>query len=321
MYPADRVFDDWLLDEPFEFLIPGRWTFVDEGDQQGPSQWEVTAGELRQTSNIFGGSIDGSVPEKPGTYALAGDPNWTDYRVSVRLSSDDDDAIGIMFRYADAQNYYRFSMDRQRSYRRLIKKVAGVVTVLWEDTVQYTLGREYVLTVDCVGERCTGYLDGVPLFTVEDSDLTAGRIGLYCWENTGARFAEVRVAAPAWTPYYTFGREGRLPAGTQVQIYAGNAADAPPEEPGVVRRFIASLDERGHLRLPTEGADLRLRMSGGTSGHIRRFLPDTDYTPIECTSAAKSRRHRVLHFRTSCSSYRFTTGIWSIPSENDVSPR
>jgi hypothetical protein len=281
VYPAERVFDHWLIDEPFDLLIPGRWTFVDEGDQQGPSQWEVAEGEMRQTSDIFGGSADGGVPDKPGTYALAGDPNWTDYRVSVRLRSDDDDAIGVMFRYADAQHYYRVSMDHQRRYRRLIKKVAGVVTVLWEDTVQYTLGREYVLTVDCVGERITGYLDGVPLFTVEDNDLTAGRIGLYCWENTGARFAEVRVAAPAWTPYYTFEREESLPAGTPVQIYAGNAADAPPEKPGVVRRFIAALDERGHLRLPTEGAELRLRTPDGTSGHMRRFLPDTDYAPIE----------------------------------------
>ena len=261
------------------YLIPGRWTFVDEGEQEGPSQWDVIEGELRQTGNIFGESADGSVPENSGTYALAGDPHWTDYRVSARLRSDDDDAIGVMFRHADAQNYYRFSMDHQRSYRRLIKKVAGVLTVLWDDTVQYTPGREYVLTVDCVGERITAYLDGVPLFTVEDSDLTAGRIGFYCWENPGARFAEVRVAAPAWTPYYTFGREAQLPAGTQVRIYAGNAVDATPEAPGVVRRFIASLDERGHLRLSTEGAELRLMTSGGTSGHVRRFLPDTDYVP------------------------------------------
>ena len=281
VYPADRVFDDWLLDEPFDVLIPGRWTFVDEGDQQGPSQWEVTTGELRQTSNIYGGSSDGSVPDKPGTYALAGDPNWTDYRVSVRLSSDDDDAIGVMFRYADAQHYYRFSMDHQRSYRRLIKKVAGAVTVLWEDTVQYAPGREYVLSVDCMGERLTAYLDGVPLFSVEDNDLTAGRIGLYCWRNTGARFAEVRVAAPAWITYYTFGREERLPAGTQVRIYAGNMADVPPEAPGVIRRFIAALDERGHLRLPTESAELRLRRSDGTSGHMCHFLPHTDYASIE----------------------------------------
>lgn len=281
VYPADLAFDDWLLDEPFDVLISGRWIFVDEGDHEGPSQWEVTEGELRQTSNIFGESTDGSVLGKPGTYALGGDAAWTNCRVSVRLRSDDNDAIGVMFRYQDADNYYRFSMDQQHSYRRLIKKVAGEVTLLWEDAAQYTLGREYILTLDCVGERLTGYLDGVPLFTVEDAALATGRIGLYCWSNTGAHFAEVRVAAPAWVPYYVFPHEARLPAGTRVQVYAGHAADAPPEETGVVRRFIASLDERSELRLPTEGVDLRMRAPGGTDGHGRRFLPDSDYAPVD----------------------------------------
>lgn len=281
VYPANLVFSDWLLDESFDFLFSSRWTFVDEGDQDGPSQWEVAGGELRQTSDIAGGSTDGSVPDKPGTYALSGDPSWTDYRISVRLRSDDDDAIGVMFRYQDADNYCRFSMDRERSYRRLIKKVAGTVTVLWEDTVQYTLGREYVLTLDCVANRLTGYLDGVQLFRVEDSDLAAGRIGLYCWENTGARFAEVRVAAPAWMPYYTFQREERLPAGTQVRVYAGNAKDASSEQPNVVHHYVASLDERGRLHFPEDGVDLRLSAPGAGAGHTKRFLPDAEYSTVD----------------------------------------
>jgi hypothetical protein len=281
VYPADLIFNEWLLDEPFDVLIPGRWTFVDEGDQEGPSQWEVTEGELQQTSSIFGESTDGSVPDKPGTHALGGNLASSDYRVSVRLRSDDPNGIGVMFRYADADNYYRFSMDQQRSYRRLIKKVAGEVIVLWEDAVQYTLGREYILTLDCVGERLTGYLDGVQLFTVEDGALAGRRIGLYCWGNPGAHFAEVRIAAPAWVPYYLFGHEARLPAGTRVQVYTGNAAEASPEKSGVVRRFVASLDERGQLRLPSEGVNLRVKAPDGTSGHVRRFLPEDYYAPVD----------------------------------------
>jgi alpha-tubulin suppressor-like RCC1 family protein len=266
----------WLLDEPFAVLIPDRWTFVDEGDQQGPSQWAVTAGELRQTSPIFGGSTDASVPDKPGTSALAGDATWTDYCLRVHLVSDDPSGvIGVIFRYQDANNYYRFSMDQQHSYRRLIKKVAGVVTVLWQDAVPYTVGREYALTLECAGEQFRGSLDGVQIFTVRDSTLTAGRIGLYCWANTGARFAEVQVAAPAWAPYYTFGQEARLPAGTRIRVYAGGMADPAPEEPGVMRRFIG-----GQLRLPAQGAELRLATARGTGAHARGFRPANDYIPV-----------------------------------------
>lgn len=40
------------------------------------------------------------------------------------------DAIGVMARYRDPDNYYRFSMDRERRYRRPTKKAGGRVTVL-----------------------------------------------------------------------------------------------------------------------------------------------------------------------------------------------
>ena len=35
-----------------------------------------------------------------------------------------------MFRYQDANNYYRFSMDSQRHYRRLVRVVDGQFTKL-----------------------------------------------------------------------------------------------------------------------------------------------------------------------------------------------
>jgi hypothetical protein len=196
------------------------------------------------------------------------------------MRSDDDDAIGVMFRYQDANNYYRFSMDRERKYRRLIKKIGGTVTVLWEDAIQYTLGRSYILTLDCIGKDLVGYIDGVPLFIVEDNEIHAGRFGLYCWGNTGARFNEVRLAAPVWTTYYAFGREEPFPAGTRIRVLAGNAINAPDVEHGIIKHFIASLDERGQLRLPNTGIDLRLASPKQPEGHTLRFLPDNAYSSI-----------------------------------------
>jgi hypothetical protein len=281
VYPAAQAFGDWLIDDPFALLNSTRWTFRDEGDQDAPSQWTVTSGELRQTSNIHGGNAAADVPDKPGTSALAGDAAWTDYRLSVRLISDTDQAVGVIFRYQDADNYYRFSMDRARSYRRLIKKVAGVVTTLWQDAVQFTVGREYALTLDCVGARVAGFLDGVPLFSVEDSSVGAGKIGLYCWSNTGARFTEVRVGAPVWVPYYVFGQEARQPAGARLRVFSGSLPDAPAAEAGILHRFAASLDERGQLHLsPAMGADLRVLAPRQANGHSRRFLPDSAFAAV-----------------------------------------
>jgi hypothetical protein len=280
VYSSDRVFDEWLLDEPFVAPTGDRWTFIDDGDQQVPSQWTITNGELRQTSSIYGGSMARNVPDKPGTYALSGDAAWTDYRVGVQLRSDSDAGVGVIFRYQDGNNYYRFSMDRLRSYRRLVKKVNGVFTVLWEDAVRYESKQFYMLTLDCVGERLTGYLNGSLLFSLDDPSLASGRIGLYCWNNPGARFGEVRVSSPAWSTYYTFKQEEMLPAGTRVRIFAGNLNAAPPAEPGLMRRFAASLDQLGQLQFSSQEADLRLVAPDKTVGHRRRFLGSSQYAPV-----------------------------------------
>jgi len=203
VYPQRCASRDWLFDEPFQVLIPSVWAFIDEGDQDQPSRWSVDASGLRQTSTIHGGDPAVSALNTPGTYALAGEATWTDYRLTVRLTSTTDQAIGVMFRYRDGRNYYRYSMDRARKYRRLVKQVDGLFTVLWEDAARFTVGREYVFTVDCVGDRLTGYLDGVHLFSVTDGGHAAGRVALYGWSNPGVVFREVRVSSPVWSTYYT----------------------------------------------------------------------------------------------------------------------
>jgi hypothetical protein len=315
VYPASLLFSNWLLQEWFPVFRPNFWTIRDEGDQQRPSQWEVpdAGGELRQVSAIYGGSTDPSEPSKPGTYALAGDPTWTDYRVQVQLwSSDENGAFGVMFRYLDAQHYYQFSMSRALQYRRLVKNVAGAVSVLWEDDVQYTLDQRYMLTLECSGNELAGYLNGVQLFTVVDDDLSTGQIGLYCWRNTSAHFANVQVAAPVWVPYYAFEQEERLPAGTQVHVYAGSSTiHPPPQEPSTLQRFVSTLDETGQLHFLANGADLRLVAPGGKIGHERRFLPDATYeAPLDIRVLRKADGTGCFIFQAGGAA--FETGIYRL---------
>jgi hypothetical protein len=179
-------FDDGQISE---------WTFIDNGTFFSPSQWAVTGGSLQQSSNIFGGSTSATDPEKEGTYAVAGDTAWTDVVLSLRLSSGDDDAIGVMFRYTDNDNYYRFSMDQQRAYRRLVSKEGGGFRVIWEDAFQYEIDREYELVIAMRGEVIEAFLDGILMFRVRDAQHAAGSIALYSWANTDATFSDVRVYA------------------------------------------------------------------------------------------------------------------------------
>src|SRR3712207_7981534 len=63
------------------------------------------------------------------------------------------------------------------------------------------------------------------------------------------------LSRSVWAPYYTFGDEPHLPAGARVRVYAGNAVGAPPQEPGLVQRFVATGTDSGQLRLPPERSE------------------------------------------------------------------
>ena len=189
----------------------GRWEVHDEGDSNTPSKWEVreagtpSAPFLRQTRSIKGGADDAADPFKPGTMLVFGnDPaldvghseqpfNWTDYRLSVYLSADSDGAMGLVFRYGDLNNYYRFSLDRNRKYRRLVSVVNGIHSILKEDDFIYEPQTDYLITVEAIGEALRVYQDGALIFDVTDLAHAQGSIGLYCYDNAGTRFNDVRV--------------------------------------------------------------------------------------------------------------------------------
>ena len=63
-----------LFREEFGPNALDHYTVVDEGTNLGPSTWAVSDNHIVQTSNIYGGSVSGTVPDKPGTMAITGSP-------------------------------------------------------------------------------------------------------------------------------------------------------------------------------------------------------------------------------------------------------
>ena len=181
------------------------WTAVDEGTISAPSAWSAATGTLVQSSNIYGGSTNGSVLPKPGTFLFyTNGSTWTDYQATFTMRSTDDDAVGMMVRYQDPNNYYRFSWDRQRTYRRLVKVENGVFSVLAQDSVAYTKGQTYAVDIQANGDTLLVSIDGVQVFAVTDggTTLTTGSVALYSWANSGSFFDNVvvdTVGAPLQT--------------------------------------------------------------------------------------------------------------------------
>ncbi|MFC7075975.1 BGTF surface domain-containing protein [Haloarcula halophila] len=204
-----------LLARSFEDPEPDDWEFVDEPPlSKRSSNWvfDDETGVLRQTSNLYG--FEGPPINAPGAVAVIGDEEWADYRTTVELSAEDDDAIGVLVRAQDPDNFYRFSMDAQREYRRLVRKVEGEPELLWADETGYEVGETYEVTVEAAGDRIRGFLDGDLLFDVEDGAIGEGAVGLYCRANRGAVFHGIRVTSiegpltgiPGGTVYAANGR-------------------------------------------------------------------------------------------------------------------
>ncbi|MDY6987175.1 MAG: fibronectin type III domain-containing protein [Thermodesulfobacteriota bacterium] len=133
----------------------------------------------------------GSDPSDP--YSDPSAVAWRDYRISLTMGSNDNDAVGLMFRYQDADNYYRFSWDRQRYCRRLVKCENGVFTLLAEDSVSYVTGESYDIEVVAEGSSLEVFVDDALIFSVADESLPSGTIGLYSWANQGSLFDEIVV--------------------------------------------------------------------------------------------------------------------------------
>jgi Domain of Unknown Function (DUF1080) len=170
-----------LLSEDFDDGSFTGWTIVDEGKRQGPSTWSATTGTLLQTSNI------------DGTFALYVARGWTDYRLTAKLQSLDNGAMGVMFRYQGSNNYYRFSWDARRALRALEKVQNGALTVLAKDTVPYVMGTTYNLEITAKGSALDVLINGLNVFSVIDSSLPKGTVALYSSYNKGSSFDEVLV--------------------------------------------------------------------------------------------------------------------------------
>lgn len=170
------------------------WEVFDEGETDTPSAWSSANGVIDQSSNIYGGGA-GMEPEKPGTMAISGNPAWSDLQFALHLLSRDDDALGIVFRFQDPKNYYRYAMDKQRNTIRLVKFVEGNLSILAERPFAYNKNEWYAVSVKAAGPDIQILLNHRPVITVTDATFAKGRIGLYCWGNKGASFKDI-IAAP-----------------------------------------------------------------------------------------------------------------------------
>jgi len=162
------------------------WTVVDLAPRE-KSDWHVYEGYLVHTSNIGGA-------ERLGSHIVAGDAGWRDYTVRSEFVSTDDDYIGILFRYRDPDNYYRFYVSGQNGIIFLEKRVNGEIVELAsaEEPLEFC---KMSLAAAVHRDRIRVYLNDREYFNIRDNSHPAGKVGLMTCYNEGAYFDNITVSA------------------------------------------------------------------------------------------------------------------------------
>jgi hypothetical protein len=202
----------------FDQSLAAQFLIHDDPDAvlERPSSWEFDGTALVQRSNIHGpANHQNTLPVKPGTYLVgrnatdaetaAGDaddispwPDQKDFIMECTVSTEDNDGIGLVFRYQDVDNFYFFLMDAQRRYRRIGRKLNGVFQELQNAAVDasagFAVGVRHRLILTVLDNEFTVHIDGLAALTGTDGVIrSAGRAGFYSWGNTLARFEDVSV--------------------------------------------------------------------------------------------------------------------------------
>lgn len=130
-------------------------------------------------------------------YIGAQSAGWSDYVFEATLTQLDNDAIGVLFYYKDANNYYRFTLDGETNRRQLVKVENGNMTLLASVNEGTPYNMEIPLTVAVVGGTINVFMGDRNVFggPVVDatSPLSGGTVGVYSSGQRASVFDDIVV--------------------------------------------------------------------------------------------------------------------------------
>ena len=169
-------------------------TIIDAPLGMGASAWAAAGGILRQDGNYRVADPPFGTPARLGTYAVrTGGDDWRNVRVTARIRTTAPGAVGIVFRFQDVRNHYRFAFDGARRVRELTKRVNGVTSRLFSQPFAFVVGQFYDVVVEAVAGRIRVSVNGTSIAEVFDADLVRGRAGLYTCDRPLPRIDRIVV--------------------------------------------------------------------------------------------------------------------------------
>ena len=201
--------------ENFEDARIGDWLVYDELDKnlswKGPSDWKLKEGGidgigLYQGANLWGDPTD-TIPI--GSIIIYSKLKWTDFVLEVDVLTTDDDTMGIVWRFNDLTEHYRFvtlqsNLDKGESgpWRKLEvrlgkgkgEKLPFYKTIKTEKGKSYTSGTPTNWKLTVRGNTFSVEIDGKrSLLGTDDRYKSSGYIGFTISSQQGVFFDNLSV--------------------------------------------------------------------------------------------------------------------------------
>ena len=153
------------------------WTSLNPGISPNwnhcPPEWRLNNGSISELSNCYGAYPDGTILFQRSAVI---DNAW----MSTRVWSEDDDAAGLVFRYADNEHFYLFIVEQSRSRARLYKRTPAGFTRLDSSSISINWGNTPMIGVLVQEDGFQGYVEGNGyVVAATDSEYPVGKVGLF----------------------------------------------------------------------------------------------------------------------------------------------
>jgi hypothetical protein len=211
IFPDDfeEDFSDAEIGEPGK----AEWVKYDEdslGDP-GPSTWSILNSPLdgpamSQSSNIWGDATDTVAIGSCIVYDRA---QWSDFIMEVDVVANDNDGMGIVWRWKDILNHYRYitmidpgnSPNGKRGPYCMMERRLGddegnklpYYKTLAEDDQSYTQGAPQNWRLEAVGDSFKFYIDGKLALEANDATYKSGKIGFHVYAQSGVFFDNLKI--------------------------------------------------------------------------------------------------------------------------------
>jgi hypothetical protein len=175
------------------------WTFDDDASGQIAKGFTNEVGQWSVVASDKGKALAQSAknPNAVFNITLISDTNAKDVDLSVRMKAvagETDQGGGLVWRAADAKNYYLARYNPLEDNYRLYRVVGGKRTLIQNVDIAHSDGW-HTLRVTMTGDQITCYYDGKKYLESKDSTFTgAGKIGLWSKADAQSQFDDLTLA-------------------------------------------------------------------------------------------------------------------------------